>query len=187
LSPPAFDRGANRLGALALRLADRIEDAVIAEGPRSLSAVTALSAIERFFADGPSIDDLRRVLGLTSSGAVRLVDGLEADGLVRRRRGADGRVSVVTLTARGRRTARAVVDARAAVLTEVLAPLTTAERAVLDLILDKLLIGLVRGPRPAAAMCRLCATEVCGAARGEPCEITRTALGLPAPARHSTP
>jgi DNA-binding MarR family transcriptional regulator len=178
LSTPTFDRGANRLGALALRLTDRMHMAVTAEGARSLSAATALSAIERFFVDGPSIDDLRRVLGLTSSGAVRLVDGLEADGLVRRRRGVDGRVSIVTLTAKGRRTARSVVDARAAVLTEALAPLTAAERAVLDPIVDKVLVGLVRGARPAAAMCRLCATEACGAARGEPCEITRTALGL---------
>ena len=178
MSSPPFDRTANRLGALALRLADRLELAVTAEGARSLSAATALSAIERFFTGGPSIDDLRQVLGLTSSGAVRLVDGLEADGLVVRGRGTDGRVSVVTLTAKGRRTARAVVDARAAVLTEALAPLTAAERRTLAPLVDKLLIGLVRGPRPARAMCRLCATEVCGAARGEPCEITRTALGL---------
>ena len=80
-----FDQGANRLGALAVRLADRIEVAVTAEGARSLSAATALSAIERFFVDGPSIDALGRVLGLTSSGAVRLVDGLEGQGLATRR------------------------------------------------------------------------------------------------------
>ena len=112
MSAPAFDRGANRLGALALRLADRIEQAVTAEGVRSLSAATALSAIERFFVDEPSIDELRRVLGLTSSGAVRLVDGLETDGLVTRRRGDDGRVSLVALTAKGRRAADAVVTTR---------------------------------------------------------------------------
>jgi DNA-binding MarR family transcriptional regulator len=178
MSAPPFDRTANRLGALALRLADRMEMAVTAEGARSLSVATALSAIERFFVAGPPIDDLRRVLGLTSSGAVRLVDGLEADGLVTRRRGTDGRVSVVTLTARGRRAARAVTDARAAVLTDALTPLTAGERRALAAVVDKVLIGLVRGPRPAAALCRLCATEVCGAARGEPCGITRTALDL---------
>jgi hypothetical protein len=36
----------------------------------------------------------------------------------------------------------------------------------------------VRGPSPGPAMCRLCATEVCGAARGEPCPITLHALAL---------
>ena len=86
-------------------IADRIEVAVTAEGTRSLSAATALSAIERFFVDGPSIDALRRVLGLTSSGAVRLVDSLETQGLVTRRRGDDPRVSVILLTAKGRRVA----------------------------------------------------------------------------------
>ena len=180
MSAAGFDRGANRLGALALRLTDRMQLAVTEGGARSPSAAAALSALERFFTGAPSIDDVRRVLGLTSSGAVRLVDTLEADGLVRRGRGADGRVSTVTLTARGRREARAVVDARATVLADALAPLTAEERAALAPIVDKVLVGLVRGPRPPAAMCRLCATEVCGAARGEPCEITRTALDLAA-------
>lgn len=181
MSAPAFDRGANRLGALALRLADRMEQAVTREGVRSLSAATALSAIERFFVDGPSIDELGRVLGLTSSGAVRLVDGLESNGLVTRRRGHDGRVSLVALTARGRRAANAVVAARAAVLADALAPLTSTERAVLDPIVDTVLIGLVRSSPPGPAMCRLCTTEVCGAERGRPCPITTTALGLDRP------
>ncbi|MEY2570948.1 MAG: hypothetical protein QOE63_1298 [Acidimicrobiaceae bacterium] len=174
-----FDAGANRLGALALRLADRIEVAVTAEGGRSLSAATALSAIERFFVDGPSIEALRTVLGLTSSGAVRLVDALEADGLVTRvRADDDARFSVVRLTPKGRRAAKAIVAARAAVLTEALSPLTARERAVLDPIIDKVLVAVVQGPRPGPAMCRLCATEVCGADRGQPCPITRAALGL---------
>jgi DNA-binding MarR family transcriptional regulator len=173
-----FDQGANRLGALAVRLADRIEVAVTAEGARSLSAATALSAIERFFLDGPSIDALGRVLGLTSSGAVRLVDGLEGQGLVTRRRGDDARVSMILLTAKGRRVAASVSAARAAVLTEALAPLSEHERETLGAIVDKVLVGLVRGPSPGPAMCRLCATEVCGAARGEPCPITLHALAL---------
>src|SRR6185369_7229440 len=122
-----------------------------------------------------SIDELRRVLGLTSSGAVRLVDGLESDELVTRRRGRDGRVSLVALTAKGRRAANAVVAARAAVLAGALAPLSDAERAVLDPIVDTVLIGLVPASQPAPAMCRLCATEVCGAERGRPCPITTTA------------
>jgi DNA-binding MarR family transcriptional regulator len=171
-----LDQGANRLGALALRLADRMEVAVTAEGARSLSAATALSAIERFFVDGPSIDALGRVLGLTSSGAVRLVDRLETAGLVSRRRGDDGRVSVILLTAKGRRVAARVTVARAAVLTDALASLTAPERATLDALVDKILVALVQGPSPGPAMCRLCATEVCGAERGHPCPITMLAL-----------
>jgi DNA-binding MarR family transcriptional regulator len=176
LTGEPFDQGANRLGALALRLADRMEVAVTAEGAQSLSAATALSAIERFFVDGPSIDALGKVLGLTSSGAVRLVDGLAAAGLVTRHRGDDGRVSVIVLTAKGRRSATRVTAARAAVLTEALASLTARERETLDAIVDKLLVGLVQGPSPGPAMCRLCATEVCGAERGQPCPVTMLAL-----------
>ena len=154
-----------------------MQRAVVAAGARSVSAATVLSALDRFL-DRPSIDALRQVLGLSSSGLVRLVDSLEADGLVARRAGTDTRVTVVILTPRGRRIAKAVVAARAEVLADVLSPLDAAERTALDPILDKVLIGLVQGPRPGPAMCRLCDTEMCGAVRGRPCPITLTALDM---------
>jgi MarR family transcriptional regulator, negative regulator of the multidrug operon emrRAB len=177
LSPSGFDAGANRLGALALRLTDRMALAVTAETGLSLSAATALSAIDRFFADPPSIDALRRVIGLTPSGGVRLVDGLEAQGLVRRSVGRDGRVRVVELTAEGRGAQEVIVRARRQVLIEALAPLSSDERDALAQLVERVLIGLVQGLRPGPAMCRLCATEVCGAQPGQPCPITRAALG----------
>jgi MarR family transcriptional repressor of emrRAB len=173
-----FDATANRLGAVALRITDRVQHAVTADGARSPSAVTALSVIERFFVGPPRIDALRRVLGLTSSGVVRLVDTLEADGLVTRGPADDARETVIALTPEGRRRVRRVTDERAAVLTEALAALTTDERERLAPLLDKLLEGLGRGPSPGPALCRLCATEVCGAARGEPCPVTVAALDL---------
>jgi DNA-binding MarR family transcriptional regulator len=176
VSPRGFDADANRLGALALRLTDRMVLAVTVGAGLSLSAATALSAIDRFFAEAPSIDALRRVVGLTPSGGVRLVDGLEAEGLVRRRTGHDGRVRVIELTAKGRRAQLAIVEAREQVLLEALTPLSARERDALGSIVDKMLIALVQGPRPGPAMCRLCATEVCGAERGQPCPITRAAL-----------
>ncbi len=40
---------------------------------------------------GPSNDQLRRILGLSNPGAVRLVNRLVADGLVERREGRDRR------------------------------------------------------------------------------------------------
>lgn len=173
----AFDAGANRLGALALRLTDRMQRAVTTDDERSLSAATALSVLDRWFGTPPSVDTLRRVLGLTPSGGVRLVDVLEHDGLVTRRPGTDARVRTIALTAKGRRAARAVVAARHALIEEVLAPLDAAERATLAGIVDKLLIGLVRGLRPGPAMCRLCDTEACGAPPDKPCPVTVAALG----------
>jgi DNA-binding MarR family transcriptional regulator len=172
-----FGATANRLGALALRLSDRMQLAMTADGVRSLSAATALSVLDRWFGAPPSVDALRRVLGLTPSGGVRLVDVLERDGLVTRRPGTDARVRTVTLTAKGRRTARTAVTARHELLEEVLAPLDPAERAALATIVDKVLTGLVLAPpRPDAAMCRLCDTEACGAQRDQPCPITLAAL-----------
>jgi DNA-binding MarR family transcriptional regulator len=171
-----FGATANRLGTLALRLSDRMEMAVTADGVHSLSAATALSVLDRWFGAPPSVDTLRRALGLTPSGGVRLVDVLERDGLVTRRPGIDARVRTVALTAKGRRNARAAVTARHELLDEVLAPLDAAERAALATIVDKLLTRLVLAPRPDAAMCRLCDTEACGGQRDQPCPITLAAL-----------
>src|SRR5260221_6499966 len=79
-----YSRTLNMLGALALALADRI--ATRAEAASSLhdSAASALVVIANH--PGEHIDAIRRTLGLTHSGAVRLIDGLEAGGLVERRR-----------------------------------------------------------------------------------------------------
>ncbi len=81
---PVVDRAANVIGALALALSDRMAAAVgDAAGqpgrPGSETAGVALAALHHFL-DGPSIDRLRQVLGLTSSGAVRLVDRSRAPG-----------------------------------------------------------------------------------------------------------
>jgi DNA-binding MarR family transcriptional regulator len=172
----SFDAGANRLGALALRITDRIEDARREAGPGSDSATAALSALHRFL-DEPSIDELRRVLGLSSSATVRLVDGLVADGFVMRSTaGGDERRTAVTLTPNGKRRARQLIDARADTLVDALAPLSPAERATFDALVDKILVGLVPTPTSHGWMCRLCDTETCGAPRGEPCPITRTAF-----------
>jgi DNA-binding MarR family transcriptional regulator len=175
----SFDAGANRLGALSLRIADLIDAAVRSPGERSPSAATALSAMATFL-QSPSIDQLSRVLGLSSSATVRVVDGLVAEGAAVRTSTADGRVSEVRLTAAGRRRATEIVDARAGVLVDALASLTPEERASFDAAVDKILVGLIRGRTTSGArwMCRLCDTQVCGAeAPGRPCPVTLAAFG----------
>jgi DNA-binding MarR family transcriptional regulator len=172
----SFDTGANRFGALALRVTDHLQVALRESGGRSESSAAALSAIHNFL-DAPSIDQLSRVLGLTSSATVRLVDGLVAEGLAIRAPGpGDARVSAVRLTPAGRHKARRIVAARAGVLADALAPLSARERAVFCTLVDKILVGLIRRPTDRGWMCRLCDTGTCGAARGEPCPLTRTAL-----------
>ena len=136
----ALTRDGNVLGALSLVVADQMSDAVAAAADQSLTAAAALSALEHF-ADGCSIDRLRRILGLTSSGTVRLVDRLVAAGDVRRREGPDARTTSVALTAAGRRAARRVTAARAAVLEDALAGLSPAERRDLERLAARVLDG----------------------------------------------
>jgi DNA-binding MarR family transcriptional regulator len=165
---PEADQAANLLGALALVITDRMADAMAEAGGRPESAAAALSALGHFL-DRPTIDLLRQVLGLTSSGTVRLVDRLAELGYLARGRGPDGRSTAVTLTGAGRAAAGRVAAARAEVLLAALAGLSAAERASLRELLSKVLAGLIRGPGAVRWMCRLCDTGACrGAAGGCP-------------------
>lgn len=167
----AIDADANVLGALALILTDRMERSVAAAaGGHSMTAAAALSALLHFL-DRPTVDSLRRVLGLTPSGAVRLVDRLAAAGLVTRGPGADGRTRSITLTAKGRRAATRISEARAAVLASALAELTPGERQTLARLTGRMLGAMVQlklaaGPDTGAWTCRLCDVNACGRPQG---------------------
>src|SRR5262245_30910869 len=128
---------ANLLGALAQVVTDQTVGSVEPVAG-STSAAAALSAL-RHFLDRPTVERLRQVLGLTHSGTVRLVDRLEADGLVTRGSGADGRSRSVALTAKGRRTADRVTGSRAARLDRLISDLTPAEVDQLHSLLGKVM------------------------------------------------
>jgi DNA-binding MarR family transcriptional regulator len=156
---------ANVLGALALFLTDATADAVEAAGHAG-TAAAALSALHQFL-DRPTLDQLRRVLGLTPSGAVRLVDRLAEDGLVTRGPGTDGRSRSVSLTAKGRRAAQRVQAARTSVLEDALASLTPQQRTMLHSLTSQVLAGLVSqkvhsGRSERGWTCRLCDLAACG-------------------------
>ncbi len=176
--PAALDRTANVLGALTLAVSDRMRDGVgqaagPAGRPGSETAGVALSALQHFL-DRPTIDRLRQVLGVTSSGAVRLVDRLEASGLVQREAGADGRSTTVRLTAAGRRAAERATRARADVLQDALGVLSPADRAVFEGLISQMVVTLIREPGATRWMCRLCDTGVCGV-RSRECPVSRAA------------
>ena len=159
-----LDGPANVFGALALMVADQMADATAAAAGRSDSAPAALAALYHFL-DRPSVDLLRQVLGLTSSGAVRLLDRLAESGLIERGRGTDARSTVVSLTEAGRAAAVEVCSERAAVLDRALAVLSPGERDEFTTLAGKMLVGLMRGPGAVRWMCRLCDTGIC---RGTP-------------------
>jgi DNA-binding MarR family transcriptional regulator len=154
-------QAANLLGALALAMSDRLDAAVTEAAGLAQSDAVALSALHQFL-DSPSIDLLAQVLGLSSSGTVRLVDRLEAAGLVRRATGSDGRVTSVTLTAAGRRRARAVTEARGRLMEQALEALTPSERRQFGDVAGKILAGLIRPPGATRWTCRLCDMVDCG-------------------------
>jgi DNA-binding MarR family transcriptional regulator len=158
---PPDGRAANVLGALAVALVDRLTEATGDAAGHSPSAAAALSALHHFL-DGPSIDLLRQVLGLTASGTVRLIDRLETEGYVTRRPGVDGRSIAVSLTPSGRRAAARVTAERGRVLEHSLDVLSQAERETLDTLSSKVLVGLMRGPGATRWICRLCDMRTCG-------------------------
>jgi DNA-binding MarR family transcriptional regulator len=166
-------RQANLLGTLSLAVTGRVEAAVATGSPHGPSAPAALAALAGYLGGEP-IDALARVLGLTHSGAVRLVDRLAGAGLVERRRGGDGRSVAVTLTPAGRRAAAEIRAARERALAEALSVLGAEERRALTALHEKLLAGLTDDRASARRLCRLCDVEACGHERGT-CPVTRTA------------
>lgn len=155
---------ANVLGALALAVADQLPADPVPAG-RTDSAAAALSALDQFL-DRPTVDRLRQVLGLTHSGAVRLVDRLTAAGLVERGSGADGRSRAVRLTAAGRRAARRVAGRRAAYLDALLAGLSAEETRTLHELLGRVLAQVVRHKDGGPWICRRCDLQACGRPAG---------------------
>jgi MarR family transcriptional repressor of emrRAB len=168
------EQQANLLGAFALAVADRASAAVAQASGQSDSASVALSALQQFL-DGTTLDRLCQVLGLTPSGAVRLVDRLSEAGLVGRAPGADGRSRAVSLTAKGRRLASKIGTARLDALEVVLEPLSAAERATFQVLLAKLMAGVVEDKDGGAWLCRICDLRACGRPDGQ-CPTANAAL-----------
>lgn len=164
---------ANLLGALALAIVDRTSEALAEAGGRSLSSAAALSALHHIL-DGPTIERLSQVLGLSHSGTVRLLDRLEQDGYVRRDRGPDGRSAAVSLTPEGREAAASITAARAGVLDAALAPLDQDERRTFGELVGRILVGMMREPGATRWTCRLCDTGACARYAGG-CPIGRAA------------
>jgi DNA-binding MarR family transcriptional regulator len=161
----APDRQANVLGALALVITDQTAQTVAAVAGQSVSAAAALSALHHFL-DRPTLDQLRKVLGLTHSGAVRLVDRLVDAGLVTRGAGDDGRSRSIALTDAGRQVAERLATARAALLTDALAGLSATERQTLHTLMGRVMANIVDRKDGGAWICRLCDLDACGRAAG---------------------
>jgi MarR family transcriptional regulator, negative regulator of the multidrug operon emrRAB len=154
------DRTNNLLGALVVALGDAMRSNVETASGHGLTAAAALATAFAF--PGRSVDHLRRMLGLSAAGATRLVDKLQADGLIERRVSLDdGRSRAVSLTEAGNGCANAVLEARRKVYSHALAVLSTRERKQLARMLDSMLTALTPDRATCDLTCRLCDIAAC--------------------------
>ena len=178
----ADDRLGNLLGALATGIDDAVIGGLTSDGLDATTA-TALVALLDFSPAG-SVERLRQGVGLTHSGAVRLVNRLDAMGLAQRRSGDDRRSVTVVLTPAGRRVAHRLRRRRRAAVRGSLEGLTVREREQLTAACEVILATLTRqrlaqrrvGEAPTGgALCRLCDFVTCGRPDGH-CPVNRAAV-----------
>ena len=172
-------RTANLLAAAVLGLDDALREAVTEATGLDLAAATAMVAMLDFTPAG-SVLMLSRVVGLTHSGTVRLVDRLVALGYADRGDGPDARSRTVRLTRPGRVLARKARRARAAVLQEVLLDLKPQQRQAISDLSAILIGGIARrrraeraeGSVPPVARSAGCVTSPPAAAATASCPAT---------------
>jgi DNA-binding MarR family transcriptional regulator len=183
MAPSANPRLENLLASLSLNLAEEGQAALERASGVSGSATAALLALDEFLGDA-HVGRLAGVLGLTHSGAVRLVSQLERVGLAERRSGEDRRRVEVRLTATGRRRAREARAARNAVIRQGTSGLTADEAMALEELLAKVVearvvarVELRRAGEGSAWWCRTCDFAACGRPEGRcPAQVTAAAL-----------
>jgi MarR family transcriptional regulator, negative regulator of the multidrug operon emrRAB len=175
-------RLANLLGALSTGLTDVMHESTVAAADLEGAAPAALIALLDFSPDG-SVHALSQVVGLTHSGAVRLVDRLVAAGYAERSPGRDARSVTVTLTAAGTVVARRVRAARHSAITRTIRQLSDSQRVALTELCESLITELAQqrlqqraaGGTPAGgALCRMCDFTACGRDHGA-CPAAQTA------------
>jgi MarR family transcriptional repressor of emrRAB len=154
-----LDRTTNLLGAVGLAVADRIESA--ARAILSHAGETPAAVVVIGYGLGPSNDQLRRILGLSHPGCVRLVDRLVADGLVERRPGRDKRAIALHLTGKGMVLREELLVGRLAAIRPLLTPLTGDEQNTFAVLLHKILASMETTDAERCTLCRLCDNRVC--------------------------
>jgi DNA-binding MarR family transcriptional regulator len=151
-------RTANLVGALSLAITERLLDSE-SEGGLDRNQAAALVTLSNH--PGHSIDSLSKTLGLTHSGAVRLVDRLQASALVLREPGGPGRTLALRLTGQGEAAALGVLGRRQAVIEQVLTGLDEQDVATLEGVVARLLAALTSDRQSAQRICRLCDEALC--------------------------
>ncbi|WP_123025020.1 MarR family winged helix-turn-helix transcriptional regulator [Mycolicibacterium stellerae] len=151
-------RDRNVVGAAAIAVTDLVRAAVeqatglAGSGPAALVAVVA--------DPGLSIDELRRVLGLTHPGTVRLVDRLVDKGWIERQHGV-GRTVLLAPTPSGRAAERRLAASREAALADYLAALSDDDVHRIAVLVEPILGRTINDVDAMRRLCRLCDRGVC--------------------------
>jgi MarR family transcriptional regulator, negative regulator of the multidrug operon emrRAB len=149
---------ANLLGALSLAVMDQIEQGARDIIGRAGETPAALIVIGY----GPITNDkLRRILGLSHSGTVRLVDRLVSDRLVERRPGKDGREVALHLTAKGAASRKDLLSSRISAVASFLDVLSPSERKRLRELIRDVLARQDTSEMDRFTICRMCDNGVC--------------------------
>lgn len=152
-------RTANLLAALAGDVTERVE-ATLKRHPNQTDSATAALNVMGFW-EGITNAELARVLKLSHTATVRLVDKLEAQGFVEAREGKDRRATHLHLTAAGRKAVQPALVARCAAVEGYLGALTPAEEKQFTGLLEKLMRPLATDGMTVSHFCRLCEFTSC--------------------------
>ncbi|MEM7702913.1 MAG: MarR family transcriptional regulator [Pseudomonadota bacterium] len=154
-----IDQTANLLGAVALAVSDRIHET--AREIVSHSGETPAALVVIGYGTGPSNDQLRRTLGLSHPGTVRLVDRLVKDGLVERQKGQDRRAVALHLTPQGSALREQLLSGRIAAVRPFVDALGDDEQTALRDTLAAMLMALNPNDEERQSLCRMCDNRVC--------------------------
>lgn len=147
---------ANKLGALGAMIRDRTDTALEGLSP---SAAALLSMLH--FKPGLTTTELSAVVGISQPTAVRLIDGLERQGLIARGT-QQGRITPLSLTPAGHAQVERLQSLRLSALDGLLAVLAPDERLQFAALLDLILAGATTSRAFARTTCRLCEHDLCG-------------------------
>lgn len=146
----------NVLAAWTVLASDTMDAAHVEVPERSLAALVLMRN-----RPASTVDWLHRRLGITQSGAVRLVDRLVALGLVRREKSPGRKEVALHVTARGEARLQQALRARASAMQSLIESLSAAEQKQLADLIGKALAGGTRRREEADEACRLCDWDAC--------------------------
>ncbi|KGJ87211.1 MarR family winged helix-turn-helix transcriptional regulator [Colwellia psychrerythraea] len=150
----------NIIGAFATTISTDIEKEVSELGGRSLSHEAALVAIHNH--PNETIDVLSKVLALTHSGTVRLINTLEKEGLVMRCRSAqDARSVVLCTTNDGNVRVQLILDSRERVALKLLENFNDEQKQSFLELLVIAMGHLTDEKIVARRICRFCNEGIC--------------------------